>query len=112
MKEKLTVLWTNADPITAELMVFMYTSNALRLEWWEEVEIIVWGAPTKLVAEDEKIERSLKEVIESGVKVRFCTACAQGLGVYEQIEEKGFTLEYMGEALTDALKGEGKVLTV
>ncbi|NLY36317.1 MAG: DsrE family protein, partial [Tissierellia bacterium] len=49
MENKVTILWTSGDPITAEFMVFMYAENSLIRKWWEEVEIIVWGASTKLV---------------------------------------------------------------
>lgn len=44
MEKKLTILWTNADPITAELMIFMYTEASIGRGWWNEVEIIIWGA--------------------------------------------------------------------
>ncbi len=52
----LYVLWTNANSITAENMVFMYATNSLFHGWWEEVTLIIWGAPTKLVAENEHIQ--------------------------------------------------------
>ena len=47
MKDKshLFILWTNCNPITAEKMVFMYSSNPLLKGWWEHVTLIVWGAP-------------------------------------------------------------------
>ena len=49
-KKILHVLWTNGDPITAEKMVFMYTINSLKKGWWEKVNLIIWGAPAKLVS--------------------------------------------------------------
>ena len=32
-EDHLYILWTNADPVTAEQMVFMYAVNALRFAW-------------------------------------------------------------------------------
>ncbi len=112
MKDKLTVLWTNADPITSELMVFMYTKNALIRGWWKEIDLVVWGATAKLLAENKEIQKSIMDVKDSGVNIRICMACASELNVVKDIEALGFELEYMGEPLTEALKGEGKVLSV
>ena len=35
-KKHLYVLWTSADPITADKMVFMYTINSMAHGWWDE----------------------------------------------------------------------------
>ena len=113
MNEKqLNILWTNADPITAEMMVFMYAGASLRYEWWESVKIIVWGATTKLVAEDKKIQDRLLALKAEGVEVQFCVACAKELGVADQIEALGFELKPMGQPLTEILKNDGKLLTI
>lgn len=109
---KLTILWTNADPDTAEMMVFMYAGAALRFEWWEKVDIIVWGATAKLVAENKHIQTKLLELKEAGINVRFCISCATELGVVDEIEALGFELNPMGPPLTDILKNDGKLLTV
>jgi len=39
--DHLNILWTNADPITAEKMVFMYSINSLKRGWWKEVTLII-----------------------------------------------------------------------
>ena len=46
---RLYILWTNDNVITAENMVFMYATNALVHGWWEEVTLIILGAAAKLV---------------------------------------------------------------
>lgn len=112
MKDKLNILWTNADPITAEMMVFMYAENAILRGWWKEVQIIVWGATTKLVAENERIQERLLHMKESGVDINFCLACANELGLAEEIQKLGFNLDYMGIHLTDLLKNDEKLLTI
>ncbi len=112
MENKLTILWTNQDPITAEYMVFMYAENSLLKHWWDEVEIIVWGGTAKLVAENKAIQEMLLDIKSKGVKVRFCRACAAKLNAVEQIESLGFELEYMGVPLTEILKTDGKLLTI
>ena len=112
-KNKLAILWTNADPITAELMVMMYAVNAIKRDWWEQVQIIIWGATAKLVAENQDIQEKLINIKDTGVDVSFCMACASELGVAEQIESLGFELKYWGEPLTEIIKGnEFELITV
>lgn len=112
MENKLTILWTSGDPITAEFMVFMYAENSLIRDWWEEVEIIVWGASTKLLVEDKSIQKRLLELKEKGVEVRFCRSCAAKLDLVSQLESLGFNLESMGPPLTEILKRKGHLLTI
>lgn len=112
MENRLTILWTNADPLTAEHMVFMYARASVERGWWDQVEIIIWGATAKLVAENKEIQKKLLDVQEAGVYVGACIACARNLGVVEEIMDLGFEVKGMGPVLTDRLKGDGKVLTV
>lgn len=112
MKDKLTILWTSPNPDTAKFMVFMYAENSLIRDWWKEVEIIVWGASTKLVIEDKSVQEKLLAIKEKGVEVRFCRACAAELNLTSQLEALGFTLESMGPPLTEALKEGAHLLTI
>lgn len=54
-KSKLNILWTNSDLITGEKLVLMYATNALLQNWWDEVEIIVWGVSAKLIDENDML---------------------------------------------------------
>ena len=56
MKDELHILWTNADLITSEKMMFMYARNALLNRWWKKVTVIIWGATEKLAAENKIIQ--------------------------------------------------------
>jgi hypothetical protein len=111
-KTHLYVLWTNDNPITAEKMVFMYTVNSLRRGWWEKVTLIVWGAPAKLVSEDENIQKMVKGVLEAGVHITACKACADQLGVTEALEKLNIEVKYWGMPLTEILKKGEKLLTI
>ena len=111
-KKHLYVLWTNDNPITAEKMVFMYTINALLHGWWENVTLIVWGATTKLVSEDENIQELVKDALKAGVHITACKACADQLGVTETLEKLNIEVKYWGIPLTDILKDDEKLLTI
>ncbi len=108
----LTVLWTNADPITAEKMVFMYTINAMAHGWWENVTLVVWGAPAKLVAEDKTIQALTHKAMDAGVHVTACKACADQLGVTEKLEQLKIEVKYWGQPLTELLKNNDKLITI
>ncbi|HCY86787.1 MAG TPA: DsrE family protein [Desulfobacteraceae bacterium] len=111
-KNHLYLLWTNADKLTAEKMVFMYTVNSLIHGWWEYVTLIVWGATAKLAAEDQEIRAMIRDALEKGVHVTACKACTDQLGVTAEVEALGVEVKYWGAPLTEILKSNEKLLTV
>lgn len=108
----LYVLWTNDNSITAEKMVFMYTINALKNGWWDNITLIIWGAPTKLVSEDIAIQNKIKAALDAGVHISACKACADQLGVTEILENLNIEVKYWGEPLTEILSENKPLLTI
>ena len=109
---KLTILWTNDNVITAEKMVFMYGINAKARDWWDEVTIIIWGASVKLAAENKMIQDLIEEAKLEGVHVTACKGCADQLGVTEILEGIDIEVIYQGPPLTLILKDDEKLLTI
>ncbi len=103
---KLTVLWYSDDPMVAERVALMYTGVAKQFGLFEEVSVIIWGPSAKLVAENEEIQASLKEMMTNGVEVNACVTCANMYGVADQLKELGINVDVMGAPLTNALKAE------
>jgi hypothetical protein len=110
--EELYILWTNADPVTAQEMVFLYGHNALKRGWFEKVTLIIWGSTASLAAENPEVRAKLKEMIADGVHVSACRKCAEDLGAAEALEELGVEVIYWGEGLTKILKEGRTLLTV
>jgi hypothetical protein len=110
-QEKLVVVWTSADKDVALKMVFMYTFNAKRFGWWQDITFIVWGPSAKLIAEDEEIQAGIKQMKEAGIDLKACKACSDQLGVSEKLEQQGITVKYMGDELTNYIKEGRHVLT-
>ena len=108
----LFILWTNADPIAADLMVFMYAENSMKYKKWEHISIIVWGATTKLTAENEQIQARIRKLQDMGVHFTACITCAEELGVREKLEELNIDLIKWLEPLTLILKNNKKFLNV
>jgi hypothetical protein len=111
-KTKLNILWTNDNIITSEKMVFMYGINSRRKDWWEEVTIIIWGAPAKLVSENKEIQDLIHEAQLEGVHITACKACTDQLGVTDILKGMGVEVKYWGEPLTKILKSEEKLITI
>lgn len=112
MKNKLNILWANADPVTSELMVMMYVKNAISQGWWDEVQVIIWGATAKLVAENTHIQSLIEKAMQTGVKFTACESCAVELGVNQKIKDLGIELRFMGEPLTKIIKQGEKLITI
>jgi hypothetical protein len=109
---KLYILWTNDNIITSEKMVLMYALNSSLNYWWKDVTVIIWGAPAKLIAENEMIQEKIKLAIHSGVKFSACKACADQLGVTEKLINLEIEVKYWGEGLTEILKENEKLITI
>ncbi len=111
MAEKLVVVWTSGDPEVAENMVFMYTLNAKRRGWFEEVTLIVWGPSTELLSRDQVLQRQVEEMRSEGVQLEACLRCAENYGVVEKLQELGIEVKLMGMPLSEYLKEGHRVLT-
>lgn len=109
---KLAVLWTSDDPNLAEKMAFMYTYNAKRQGWFDEVVLIIWGPSAKLAAENEMIQDYLKKMKEAGVKVEACLYCAKMYDVDKKLTKLGVDVKGMGIPLTNYLKDGWKTLSL
>lgn len=109
---KLAVLWTSGDPDVAEKMVFMYTLNAKRQGWFDEVVLIVWGPSAKLASENEMIKDYIKTMQEAGVKTEACMYCAKMYDVDKKLANMGIDVKGMGIPLSDYLKEGWKVLSL
>ncbi len=110
--KKLSILWTNNNIDTAQKMLFMYSTNAMLKKWWDEVDVIIWGATAKLVAENESIQESLKTAQDAGVKILACVACATQFGVVDELESLGIEVKPMGIPLTEIIQNDEKLITI
>lgn len=110
--DELHILWTSSEIETFDEMVFMYAFNAKKQKWWKDVTVIIWGASAHLAGEDEVVQIKIKELVESGVHVTACKACADDLGVSTTLKELGVEVKYWGQPLTALLKSNAKLITI
>lgn len=110
-KEKLNILWTTDNKDTAINMIAMYSNYSVRKDLWEEINVIIWGASTKLVAKDIDVQKVVGKMLSQGINVKACLACSNQFGVTDALKDLGIEVSYMGKPLTDALKNDEKILT-
>lgn len=103
-KEKLVVVWTSGDKEVAMKMVFMYTYNAKKYDWWKDITLLVWGPSAKLLSEDQELQDYVKEMSDIGINLLACKGCADQYGVSEKLEDIGVTVRYTGVDLTNFIK--------
>ena len=110
--EKLNILWTTDNKDTILNMLSMYATNSVKNNWWDEVNVIIWGASAKLVGTDTQVQTEVMEMITRGVKIEACKACSDDFGVSEKLIQLGVNVRYMGKPLTDYLKADEKLITI
>lgn len=111
MENSLVVVWTSGDREVAMNMVFMYTLNAKKRGWFEDVTFVMWGPSDELLVKDKELQDILAEMKDQGVHLQACLRCAERYGVVEELEALGVEVILMGEPLSDYLKEGRKVLT-
>ena len=109
---RLLVLWTSGEKLTAMNMVMMYTYNAKAQGWWPDITLLIWGAASRLVAEDQEVQERVTAACDAGVRVIACKKCAENLGVVAALEGLGIEVFYTGEFLTAWLKSGDRILSI
>ena len=110
--DKLNILWTTDNKETVLHMLVMYAINSKANGWWDDVNIIIWGASAKLVATDSEIQSEVVEMKSHGINFEACKACSDHYGVSDKLISLGIVVKYMGEPLTNYLKSGDKILTL
>jgi hypothetical protein len=110
--DSLVVLWASGDRDVALNMVFMYTFNAKRRNWWNNVRLLVWGPSAKLLSDDKELQAEVAKMREAGIVLEACKACADRYGVSETLTRLGIDVKYMGLPLTEYLKEGRTVLSL
>ncbi len=109
--DRLAVVWYSGDPMVAERLALMYTKYSKTSGWFDTVELIIWGPSQPLVVNNSSVQSEVQSLMQAGVIVEACKACADMYGVADDLSALGITVKYMGQPLSDMLKGGWHVLT-
>ncbi len=109
--KKLVVLWTSGEKETAMSMVMLYSLNSKLKGWWDEVTLLVWGASTRLLAEDSEVQDYLRTLQEAGVKAIACKVRRKPWR-RRSLKAWGCRVFYTGQYLTEKIQAGEKILSV
>ncbi len=109
--DKLLMVWSTAELEVAKKMVLLYSSVILPRGYWDQAHLMIWGPSAKLLAENEELQEMVSKIKETGVELTCCVVCSDEYGVTEELASFGIDMIHTGEILTDALKGDWKVIT-
>jgi hypothetical protein len=101
---KLCVVWKSNNKIDIEKFIIPYIYNSKVQQWFDDVEVIIWGVSQETVSNSSDYEQKIKEFISLGISVYACKMCADGLNVTDVLESIGVTVIYTGAHLSDRLK--------
>ena len=112
-KKKLLILWASENKDTALNMLLMYSLSAQTNNWWDEIDIVSWGASNLLVCSDSDVSDEVRNLKSAGVNLYACQRCAEKYNLVHQLEGFGFEVKLMGETLTQRLQDhEWAVITI
>ena len=105
------IVWTSGDPDVAHRMTLMYAHAAQKNGWFDDVQLIVWGPSSRLLAGDKDLQAKIREMLDDGVDVKACIVCADLYGVTENLRELGIEVRPMGQPLAELQLQGWHVLT-
>jgi hypothetical protein len=108
---RLCVVWTSGDPGVAKNVCFMYTLNAKKQGWFDDVHLVVWGPSAELLSRDTSLQGEIRAMQKVGVVTEACVVCARRYGVVEELRALGIDVKGMGVPLSERLKQDWKVIT-
>ncbi|KFZ25706.1 MAG: hypothetical protein KQ78_02082 [Candidatus Izimaplasma bacterium HR2] len=110
---KVLVVWKSNNDIDIHNFVIPYCYNAVMHEWFDEVELLIWGASQEKVMEDTVIQQRVANLVKNNVTVYACKMCSDNVGASEVLKGLGVNVRYTGDLLSDRLKDKDyEVITI
>ena len=108
----LVVLWTSGEKDVFTKMVNIYTLNAKKRGWFDDITLIVWGPSAKLLAGDEELQGMITQLYDNGIVLEACIWCTNQYGVTEDLKGLKIDVKGMGVPLSAYIKDPTKEVIV
>lgn len=102
MDSKLLAIIATGDKEKA-LAGLMFTRNATKYRWLDDVKVVFFGPSEALVVHDDEVAHMTKEL----AAMTDCFACkyiSDEQGVSEDLADVGIRVEYVGTVISDSIK--------
>ena len=110
---KLLIVWKTKEDTDIHHFVIPYAYNAKKHNWFDQVDVLLWGASQEKVKEDTIIQQRVMNLIKNDITIYACKMCADNVGSTSVLEELGVQVMYTGVLLSDCLKDpDYKVITL
>jgi len=106
----LHILWTNDNQHTSQFMVFFYATQSMVHRHWDEVTVILWGAPVKTITENKILQEEMNLARLAGVRFSACTSCANKFGVTDLLRELGVEIFAWTQPFTQLVKQNAPIV--
>lgn len=103
MSDRLLAIISTAERGKAQTGL-MYSLNALKHGWMEDVKLFFFGPAQALLLEDEQLQQWVKEFQALEEPVTACKFIADNEGTDKQIAELGVDVQYVGTMISDLIK--------
>jgi hypothetical protein len=110
--KKLTVLWKSSNVTDIERLIIPYILSAKIKGWWDDVEVIIWGDSQHALAHSKAYQDNVVTMLENGIHVFACKACADSLGVSDALSQLNIKVMYTGEMLSERLQDNDRKVLV
>jgi hypothetical protein len=111
--KKVLIVWKTNNEVDIHNFVVPYAYNAKRHEWFDAVEVLIWGASQEIVRDDAVVQQRVKNLIKNGITVYACKMCANNVEATVLLESLGVNVRFTGDFLSNRLKDpEYEVITI
>ena len=80
--------------------------------WWDKVTVVIWGAPQKLIFENESVRAEMEFARDAGVEFSACSSCANNLQLTDALKADGIEVIRWGQKLSLLLQNGRHVITI
>lgn len=85
------------------LAALMYTGNAMKRGWMEDVKVVFFGPSERLVVKEDEVSTRAMEISAAGGSFA-CKAISDKEEISEALEKIGIQVEYVGTIISDLIK--------
>lgn len=104
MTNKLVMIVASSDKEVLLHMALLYSLNAAKKKWMDEVKVIFFGPSEKLAVHDEEVQKMIKDLQTAGVEVMACKWCSDEWKISELLEAQGITVVHVGPIISQFIK--------